>query len=70
MNPGFNHTKQCTFLRKINAESLRVLHLIFTEILVCKVKQFLTSRKIETPLHITCKEGQPNNGNGQKHGPC
>ena len=66
MNPGFNHTKQCTFIRQTNAESLGVLNLIFAEIMVCKVKQFLASRKIETPLHITCKEGQPSNGDRQK----
>ena len=61
MNPGFNYTNQCNFLRQTNAESLRVLHLIFTEILVYKFKQFLASRKFETPLHITCNEGQPSN---------
>ena len=69
-NPGFNHTNQCTSLRQTNAESLRVLHIIFTEILVHKVKQFLAARKFETPLHTTCNEGQPSNDDGQKCGPC
>ena len=47
----------------INAESLQSLHPIFAEILVHKVRQFLTSRKFETPLNITCNQGQPSNGN-------
>ena len=62
MNPDFNHTSQCTSIMVINAESLRILHPIFTEILVQKVKQFLTSRKFETPLNTTCDQGQPSNG--------
>ena len=56
MNPRFNHTKQCIYRRQINAESLRILHLKIAEIFAGKVTQFLASRKIETPLNVTCKE--------------
>ena len=55
MNPGFNHSSQCTSIMVTNVESLRVLHLIFAEILVHNIKQFLTSWKFETPLN-TCNQ--------------
>ena len=51
MNSGFNHTSQCTSIMVINAECLRALDPIFAEILVHKVKEFLDSLKVETPLH-------------------
>ena len=59
MNPGFNHTSQCTSLRQTNAESLRILHLPFAEILAYKFKQFLTSQKFETPLHTHVMKASP-----------
>ena len=49
MNPGFNHGNQYTLSVQTNAESYKVLHPIFAEIIVCKVDQFLTLQKVETP---------------------
>ena len=54
MNPGFNLTNQCTLPVQTITESYRVLHSKFAEILMCIGDQFLTSRKVETPLNITC----------------
>ena len=46
-------------LRQTNAESPRVPHLIFAEILVYKFKQFLASRMFETPLHTHVTKASP-----------
>ena len=54
MNPRFN---QMIHINRANKHwCLRVLHLIITEIFIGKVTQFLTLRKVETPLNVTCKE--------------